>query len=164
MPTERTTKVVKTEELSLPLPDGYRDETAQLAKAGTVLVFVATEPSKAHRPTITITKVPIPGGSFADSATCAQTGSGFVRGGIDEPGTGGVLKSAAIIDGPVGRTCQIRLVAPEGVAVITELHRPANTPQSPKDVWLMTCNYADGDDAADAVCRSTLAGFRFRHP
>ena len=164
MPTERTAKVVKTEELSLPLPHGYRDKTAQLSKAGTVLVFVATVSSDSYRPTITLVKVPIPGGSFADSATCAQTGSGLVRGGTDGPGTGGVLKSAAIIDGPVGRTCQIHLVAPEGIAVITELHRPANTPQSPKDVWLMTCNYANGNDAAEAACRSTLAGFRFRHP
>ena len=164
MPGEHAGNVVTTEELSLPLPDGYRDETAELSKDGIVLVFAANESSKAYRPTIAVLKVPIPGGSFADPATCAQTGSGLVRGGTDAPGTGGVLTSAAIIDGPVGRTCQIRLVAPAGVAVITELHRPGNTPQNPKEIWLLTCNHADGDDAAEATCRSTLAQFRFRDP
>jgi hypothetical protein len=164
IPRKHTTEIVNTGELSLPLPEGYRDETANFSKDGIVLIFAANESGKAYRPTITILKVPIPGGSFADPATCAQTGSGLVRGGTGAPGTGGVLKSAAIIDGPVGKTCQIRLVAPEGVAVITELHRSANTPQSPKDVWLMTCNHADGDDAAEATCRSTLAHFRFLQP
>ena len=51
--------------------------------------------------------------------------------------------SAAIIDGPVGKTCQIHLRPPQGIALITELHMTGNTPLTPKDIWLMTCNYAD---------------------
>jgi hypothetical protein len=85
-----------------------------------------------------------------------------VQGGTDEPGTGGILNSAEIIDGPAGKTCQIQLTAPQGVALITELHRPGNGRSSPKDIWLMTCNYVFGDALAESACRFALSGFRFR--
>lgn len=146
----------------VPVPEGYRDATAEVPKGNIVLVLAGREPARGYLPTITIQKVPIPGGSFDDPATCAQTGSGIVKGGTESPGTGGVLKGALIIDGPLGKTCQVHLVAEVGVAIITELHRPGNTPLTPQDIWLMTCNHADGDSAAEAVCRRTLAGIRFR--
>jgi len=146
----------------VPVPDGYYDATAQVPKGNIVLVLAARESARGYLPTMTIQKVPIPGGSFDDAATCAQTGRGLVQGGTESPGTGGVLKSALIIDGPLGKTCQVHLVAPVGVAIITELHRPGNTPLTPQDIWLMTCNHADGDDTAEAVCRHTLSGIRFR--
>lgn len=154
--------VVQTEELALTLPNGYHDATAQLRRANIVLVFAKPDSSKAFQTTITIIKAPVAGGSFADAATCAETGRGLVAGGIDAPGTGGVLKSTRVIDGPVGKACQVHLVAPEGVALITELHRSPNTPQSPKQLWLMTCNHVDGDIAAEEACRATLASFHFR--
>ena len=84
-----------------------------------------------------------------------QTGKGIA-------GTDWTLLGALIIDGPLGKTCQIHLRAPEGIAIITELHKAGNTPVTPQDIWLMTCNHADGDKQAEAICRSTLAGFRFR--
>jgi hypothetical protein len=68
----------------------------------------------------------------------------------------GTLKRASIIDGPVGKTCQIHLVAQKGVALITELNRPDGS-----ETWLMTCNHADGDTVSEKICRATLAGFRF---
>ncbi len=119
-------------------------------------------PRRVTRPTIVVQKVPIPGGTFADPALCAQTGHGLVHGGTVAAGTGATLLSAAIVDGPFGKTCQIHLRAPEGIALIAELFEPENTPATPKDVWLMTCNHADGDAAAEAACRAALAGFRFR--
>ncbi len=115
------------------------------------------------QPTIALQKAPIPGGTFADPAMCTQTGSGMIHGGTAANGTGGTLKSAAIIDGPVGKACQIYLVAPGGVALITELNKSGNTAMAPTDVWLMTCNFADGDTASEAACRASLAGFRFTH-
>ena len=86
----------------------------------------------------------------------------MVTGATESPGAGGTLLSAAIVDGPLGKTCQIPLRAPEGIALITELHKPGNTPWTPQDIWLMTCNHADGDKNAEGTCRSTLAGFRLR--
>lgn len=145
----------------MPVPEGYHDATAKMPKGNIVLVLAARAQARGYLPTITIQKVPIPGGSFDDPATCAQTGKGLVGAGT-EPPDGGVLKSAQIIDGPLGKTCQIHLVERVGVAIITELHRPGNTPLTPQDIWLMTCNHADGDGAAEAICRHTLSGIRFR--
>ena len=159
---EEPTRLVETEQLSFPIPDGYHDASAEVTRKDIVLVLAAREPSKGYRPTITIMKALAPGGTFADPARCAGAGRWFVTGDADDPGTGGALKSARVIDGPVGKACQIHLVTPQGVAIITELDSPGNTSLTPKDVWLMTCNHADGDDLAEVKCRSTLAGFRFR--
>ena len=54
-----------------------------------------------------------------------------------------------------------RIVAPQGASIITELHRSPNTPASPKDIWLMTCNHAPGDAVAESTCMDTLATFKF---
>ena len=155
---------IETEDFALPLPDGYADVSSglQMEAPHLAVVLRASTSTNGYTPTIVVRKVYLSGGAFDDPSTCARTGRGLVTGGTEAPGTGGTLLSAAIIDGPVGKACQIHLSAPRGIALITELHRPGNTPLTPKDIWLMTCNYADGDESADATCRSTLAGFRFR--
>ena len=153
-------RIIRAGEVGLPLPDGYEDVSAELATNGLVLVFLAKERRSGYQPSIAIRKVSIPGGSFADPLTCLETGRGLILGGSEAPGPGGTLKSAELIDGPLGKTCQIHLVAEEGATLITELHRPGNTPQTPQELWLMTCNHAGGDTAAEATCRSALAGFR----
>jgi hypothetical protein len=155
--------VIETRDFTLPFPEGYSDKTAELQKSTphVAIALVASTRRMGHEPTIVVQKAPIPGGTFADPAICAQTGNGILKGGTMTPGTGGTLKSAEIVDGPVGKTCQIHIVTREGVALITELYQPGNTPSTPQDVWLLTCNYADGDALSEARCRSTLAGFRF---
>lgn len=70
----------------------------------------------------------------------------------------GQLRRAAIVAGPLGKTCQIHFVTPEAVAIITELNFMAGS--MPTETWLMTCNHGDGDVAAERVCRGTLAGFK----
>jgi hypothetical protein len=98
------------------------------------------------RPWITVLK-PAVAGHITDLAACSATARNFA-------GPDGALKKAAMIDGPVGRACQTHVVAPQGVALITELHRPHET-------WLMTCKHAEGDPRSEAICRRTLATFRF---
>ena len=164
LPAGTTTATSDVPPFIMPLPPRYYDATAQVPKGRIALAFVATEPRRGYQPSITIQKAPLPGGSLDDPDTCARTGRGIIAGGTEAPGTGGVLKSARIIDGPVGRTCQIHLVGPDGVAIITELHRPGNTLVTPQDIWLMTCNHADGDDIAESICRSTLSAFRYSDP
>lgn len=156
--------LVEAKDFTLPIPAGYRDASSEYANERILVVLTANGPKNGYDTTITVQKVPIPGGSFDDPEECIRTGHGLVSGGTDAPGTGGTLKSADIIAGPVGKTCQIQLVAPQGVAIVTELHQPGNTPSTPKEIWLMTCNHSDGDEVAESVCRFVLAGFRFRHP
>lgn len=153
---------VETNDFTLSIPAGYRDATRELASADFDIVLARGSESGGYEATIVVRKVPIPGGSFDDPTECRNTGNGLVQGGALEPGTGGELKSARIVDGPVGKTCQIHLVAPQGVAILTELHLPGNTRSSPKEIWLMTCNHAEGDAAAESECRVALSGFRFR--
>jgi hypothetical protein len=153
--------VVATEDFTIPLPEGYRDIGSERRgeQPSLAIVFEANQSRQGYTPTIVVRRIPIPGGSYADPATCAETGNGLATRGTDPEW---ILRSAVVVDGPVGKACQIRLLAPEGVALITELHRPGNTPSTPQRIWLMTCNHGDGDEQAEATCRSTLAGFRFR--
>lgn len=158
------TRVIETEHFILPLPGGYADATSELRTESPRLSVVlrASTMSNGYQPTIVVRRVPLPGGTFADPSACTQTGKGIVTGGTEEPGTGGTLLSASIIDGPLGKACQIHVRAPEGIALITELYKPGNTALAPKDVWLMICNHAYGDIDAEKSCRFALAGFRFR--
>jgi hypothetical protein len=153
----------ETNDFKLPIPAGYRNATAEFPGGGFAVVLAKNETTERYRSTIVIRRVPVPGGSFDDPSECERTGRGLIRGGTDAPGTGGTLNSARIIDGPIGKTCQIQLTAREGVAVLTELHQPENSRSSPKDIWLMTCNYADGDALAESACHLALSGFRFRN-
>jgi hypothetical protein len=125
----------ETNEFRLPIPAGYRNATAEFPGGGFSVVLAKNETPERYLSTIVIRRVPIPGGSFDDPSECEQTGHGLIHGGTDAPGTGGVLNSAQIIDGPVGKTCQIQLTAPQGVALLTELHQPGNSRFSPKDIW-----------------------------
>jgi hypothetical protein len=158
-------RIVKTPDFTIPLFDGYADITADFQKDAPQLaaVVAAGKLGDGYKATIVVQKAPLPGGTFADPVTCTQTGNGLITGGTVSPGIKGILRSAAIVDGPTGKTCQINILAAEGVSLITELHEPGNTLLTPNDVWLMTCNYADGDQNSEATCRSTLAGFRFTH-
>jgi hypothetical protein len=137
---------------TVALPVGYEEVAAGLEKRPEAryppVVLAANETRRGLRPTITLQNTPVPGGTMADPAECRRAAEGLA-------GDDWRLRSASIIDGPVGKTCQIELLAPEGVALITELNRPNET-------WLMTCNHADGDAEAERVCRSTLASFRFK--
>ena len=155
---------VQNPQFSVPLPAGYEDATRELQRTAPELTMVlrSEKLSKGYQPTITIRKARLPGGTFAEPAACAEAGRGLTNGLDDDQAGAWTLLSASIIDGPVGRTCQIELKAPEGMSIITELFTPGNTRAAPKEVWLCTCNHAEGDDAAKALCQSTVAGFRFR--
>lgn len=155
-------KIIVTADFTLPLPEGWDDRSAEgrTMNPQLAITFEAHGRSLGFAP-IVVQKVPLPGGSFADPTTCAETGQGLLRGGTETPGVDGTLESTAIIDGPVGKACQLRLLSHDMHTVITELHQPGNTPSTPKDVWLMTCTYAEGDGRSEAACMSALAGFRF---
>jgi hypothetical protein len=136
---------------SFPVPRGYEDIGGELrpdqVAADAVAVGARTR-TKGFRPTITLQrgKVRVRTG---DVASCGETGRMIAS------GVKGRLKEAAMVATGAGRSCQMVVVAPEGVALITELNGPDQT-------WLMTCNHAVGDGEAGKVCRATLAGFRFK--
>lgn len=179
-PPPSPARTVAIEDIELPLPDGYEDRSADFRDDGPAasIVLDATQLRLGYRPSIVVQKV-LPGGSFADPATCRATGEGLIRGGTLGGGMAGTLLGATIVDGPTGKACQIRAEAdvsamftaeelagrvegtPTVVVLLTELHRPGNTVLTPQEVWLMTCNHARGDAVAEATCASTLAGFRF---
>lgn len=166
-------------EFTVPVPDGYEDRSAELGfEAWGGVALEATELRLGFRPSIAVQKATLPGGSFGDPATCAETGEGLFRDSLRDPPVAGSLQGTQIIEGPTGPACQIRLVgdiegntaaerragrvdgASQAVAVITELARPGNAMATPQELWVMTCNHAPGDDRAEAACASALAGFR----
>jgi hypothetical protein len=150
---------IEREAFTMPLPAGYIDDSAAFRKDKPDLSVVLTsaKESGGSIATIVVRKAKVPGGSFADQTACDETAKGLVAG---EPSW--TLLSTRIADGAVGKSCQVKLKAPQGLALITELHKPDNTREAPKDVWLMTCNYGEGDDGAEKACLTALAGFRLR--
>ncbi len=148
-------RVVESTSFTIPLSDGYSDITELIRSRGfprRQVTLQANAVTKGYRPTITFQLAPVWGGTLGELSMCKQSAASFA-------GPEGRVKSAAIIGGPApsGNVCQIHLVRPEGIALITELVSSAET-------WLMTCNHADGDAAAERVCRATLAAFRFKPP
>lgn len=138
------------ETFTFPIPEGYVvvSQDPPPPPARRVVALQGAHVVKGFRPTITFQRAPVDGGTMGDEVMCAQTGESIAR------GVSGRVTTASLTEGPGGKVCQIRLVAPEGVALITELLGPTET-------WLMTCNHADGDTVAESVCRSTLSAFRF---
>jgi hypothetical protein len=144
-------KSAANESFSFPLPDGYRDITndPRLKEYPRKQVTVeAIAETMGYKPTITVTLAPIWGGTLGDAKVCRDSAANFA-------GPDGKVRAAAMIPGPRGTVCQMHIVAPEGVALVTELISFTET-------WVMTCNHADGDQQAEKVCRATLAGFKFK--
>lgn len=143
--------IIDGESFTIPLPDGYRDITEQVRKAGfprRQVSLQATEPNEDSQPTIVFQLAPIWGGTMGNLGVCKLSAKSFAT---DQ----GKVKSAAIIALPTGKVCQMHIVGTQGIALITEL-------TSTTETWLMTCNHADGDVAAKKVCRATLAAFKFK--
>jgi hypothetical protein len=138
----------------VPIPDGYEDTTSQLREdqqARHTVAMAARAPARGYLPTVVFQRTPAMARD-QDAASCREAGEGVARGGPDRdpPWT---LRRATLVTSPVGVACQMDILAPQGVALITELDLPEET-------WLMTCNYADGDAAAEAVCKTTLGALR----
>lgn len=128
-------------EFTFPLPAHYHELT--LGDSRQRVVIEAIE-ARGAKPTITFQEAPI-AAHIVDSASCSATAASIGAG-------QGTLKRAALIAGPMGKACQMEIVAAQGVALITELDLRTAT-------WLMTCNFADGDAQAEKICRATLAAF-----
>jgi hypothetical protein len=142
-------KVYTSKSFTFPIPDGYTAmDLVGIPPEKRMVAFEAKETVMGYQPSIVFQRVPIYGGTMGDAKLCTQTGESTAE------GVNGKLTTAALIDGPGGKVCQFRIVGPEEVGLITELI-------SPTDTWLMTCNHANGDAAAEKVCRATLADFRF---
>ena len=142
-------RIINGARFSFPLPEGYEDITSGLSESqrGRQMVVVIAEATTAGtQPTIVFQKAPVPA-RIQDPAGCKRTGEQLAS------GVKGKLLRSAIVAGPVGKACQMELVGMPGVAFITELDVPGET-------WLMTCNHAEGDAAADKVCKATLAAVK----
>jgi hypothetical protein len=148
-------RTVEAESFVVPLPDGYTNVSDVVASRGfprKQVTLQANTVVKGYQPTITFQLAPVWGGTLADLALCKSSAASIA-------GPAGKIRSARLIDGPApsGKVCQMHLVLPEGIALITEL-------VSATETWLMTCNHADGDAAAEKVCRATLSAFKFKKP
>ena len=130
---------VGNESFSFPLPDGYRDITndPRLKEYPRKQVTVeAIAETMGYKPTITVFLAPDPGGTLGDAKLCRDSAANFA-------GPDGKVRGAAMIPGPRGTVCQMHVVLPQGVALMTELISFTET-------WLMaTCNHADGDQQAE---------------
>jgi hypothetical protein len=148
-------RVVDAGSFAIQLPQGYADITQEIASAGfprKQITLQAKAVVKGYQPTIVFQLAPIWGGTLGDLALCRKMAASFA-------GPTGRIKSVRLIDGPApsGRVCQLHIVLPTGVALMTEL-------VSSTETWLMTCNHADGDADGERVCRETFAAFKFKNP
>lgn len=144
-------KSVGNESFSFPLPDGYRDITNDprlKAYPRKQVTVEANAETMGYRPTIVVFLAPVWGGTLGDAKICRESAANIA-------GPDGKVKAAVMIPGPRGTVCQMHIVQPQGVALMTELISFTET-------WLMTCNHADGDQQAEKVCRASLAAFKFK--
>jgi hypothetical protein len=150
-------RVITGERFVVPIPDGYDDTTSALPeekRARGTIAMAAREPSQGYLPTIVLQRTPV-AARDQDPAACKEAGEGIAAGVKGEDRPPWILRRAAIIAGPVGKACQMEIVAPQGVAIITELDLPEET-------WLMTCNHGEGDATAERICRAALAAVKAR--
>ncbi len=143
--------VVVGDEFTFPMPEGWEDISAAVHHAGGPATTVAVAPRQRGKPkpaSLFVQRAPVQTRT-TDAAACMDIGHTMAS------TLKAKLEHARMIAGPIGQACQIRLVAPVGVAIITELDAPQAT-------WLMTCNHSHGDAVAEAICASTLAGFKLK--
>lgn len=141
-------KVVVSKRFTFVLPEGYADVSDRRDEPGFIMLE-AQRPSRGHRPAMVIQKNPSAGGSREDSAACSKMGDLIAH------ALAGKLKSAPVVPGPLGKTCQMHIITPQDVVLITELN--VMHAGILEETWLMTCNHAVGDNAAEKVCKETLA-------
>ena len=148
--------VVANSSLSLPIPAGYKDASAEVVAArpelkdqeiiqlagmrdGAVVASINLVPSK-----------PVPG-RLDDARECAAF--------ADELREKNDAKSRAwtIVDAPIGKSCQITIVRKDGHTTVHTLLRGLKNAD-----WTMTCLFTTGDRASDDVCRRTVKTIKFR--
>ena len=150
---------------TLPAPPGLKDITSEYGTSAEVKAVYAAAPDAHGLQTIIVGRLMDPPGSFAEPAACSKLAEVIARGDA-EPTSDYVYKvrTAAIVDGPVGKACQFDLAGPgtELDQLVTELAPPGHTRATPKEVLLFKCQYPRDDREAVAACRSALATFRLR--
>lgn len=143
---------VETAEVTIAVPAGYKDITASM-KPHIPYVEVALEgPSGV---VIVFQKAP-PLTETTDEAGCAAGGTFMTERLPQLPGKPAKLRGTRSVAWTGGTGCEYDYLTPDGQpTVLVEFHRAARA----DEIWTMTCQHADGDQAALAACRSSGAAF-----
>lgn len=113
---------VRTDEIEMAIPTGYEDATAKLAIPNASFTLLFREWVMGFQPSIVLPRIVPLGGSFADPGKCRASGMSLTA----DPTWR--LLTAKVIDGPLGKACQIHLRAPEGRHELAE-----GLPRSPRE-------------------------------
>ncbi len=140
---------------TLPVPDGYGDVTVQLKKMRPDVKDVVAIASHTTHGGARANIVIVPTNNnddldLADPKQCALGAQDMLQ-----QHKGGKSKSSAIVDGPTGKTCQISILADSGIVTVFTVLR------GPKDSWMMTCTFGEGDADAWKVCQATVTQVKF---
>jgi hypothetical protein len=149
---------VKTAELELAIPAGYKDISADMKKA-LPDVSVGLE---GPRGAVIVAQRSMGHGGSLDDAGCAERGKFMVEGGPQIPGKPARLRNAAVVSWSAGKACELDYLTPDGVPTLLVEFYPANTPptlDTPVEIWTLTCQHEDGDQTALAACRATVTSF-----
>jgi hypothetical protein len=151
--------VVQNPSLSVTVPDGYRDISAEAAKLGNgdprtkdVIALFTGTPGAADAASINFVRADHhPEDKLGDAKECAAF-AGEMR---DRQHA--KSQTSSIVDGPSGKTCQIAVYfeKEKATAVSTIL-------RGPKDTWTMTCVMGVSNQAALKQCQKTLGTVKFR--
>ncbi len=145
--------VVGNASLSLPIPKGYTDVSAEAVKK---------MPALANKGAIALVKggvvsinlVPaehMPDADFTDTKECAVLAKDM------EARLHGESPSSTIVAGPTGKTCQIALsYRKPPILVLSTIVR------GPKDSWMLTCTMGPMDAEARQGCQAILRSIKFK--
>jgi hypothetical protein len=151
--------IVKNASLSVTLPDGYHDVSAEAVKLANgnpgvkdAIAFMKGAAGAADAASINFIRTEHhPEYHYGDAKECTAFASDMR---VQQHANS---VSSAIVDGPTSKTCEVSLTYDNGkmLAVSTIL-------QGPKDTWIMTCVMTPSNAAAVKQCRTTRATVKFR--
>ena len=148
---------VETGDVIVTIPAGYTEITASM-KQHLPGIEVALEGPRDEAGTAVIVfqRSSTRGGQIS-AAGCAELGRAMVEDGPQLPGKPAKLRAATLVAWTGGRGCAYDYVTPDGVPTrMTEFHDAARTP---REIWTMTCQHDDDDQAAKTACRDAGATF-----
>ncbi|MEO9142019.1 MAG: hypothetical protein ABI332_07095 [Polyangiaceae bacterium] len=146
-------KIAKGEGYSIPIPAGWQVSHGDVKLPPHALAL--RQKSKANKDYMiaSVVFMPVtpttPPFDPTSASLCQQVAEGEAK------PAGATVKSTAIIDGPMGKTCQTDLLANGGkqAALGTFVKLPASS-------WMVTCNHDPRDQEAANACQEVLRGIK----
>ena len=137
-------KIAEGPDFTLPIPSGFHLETAP----GALITLV--HPGSRANLVITLVSPSTEAFNAASPAACSQLGQAVAKQLSAKP------MGAAIVEGPMGKTCRYEFKSVEGS------HVSGTVVQGPKTTYVATCSSKMDDTTTPVACTTAINGWKSR--